>query len=136
MTTRREAAKVVEEDIANGSVTPPPPQGKQAPPNEQVLLESRGTMIKKNNRDAERARPYEGGASKGNVKIQDKAKIMKRFLNKGSYNSPKVNKDRVSNPNPYGGKGVGGCTKCGKRHLGKCLVGVDGFYGCGEVVTW
>ena len=62
-----------------------------------------------------------------------KHKSKKWFYNQ---DSSMVNKDRASNRNSQGGSGGGlsfernGCTTCGKPHLGKCLAGKDGYFGC------
>ncbi|XP_049356980.1 uncharacterized protein LOC125821605 [Solanum verrucosum] len=46
------------------------------------------------------------------------------------------NQSRVSNPKPQIGNGGGStferprCATCGKHHLGKCLAGTDGCFGC------
>ncbi|XP_049381296.1 uncharacterized protein LOC125845822 [Solanum stenotomum] len=57
---------------------------------------------------------------------------------KRSFNrdSSMVSNDRVSNPKSQGGNGSGSsferpkCATCGKQHLGKCLAGTDGCFGC------
>ena len=47
-------------------------------------------------------------------------------------------KDSVPNHNYQGGSGGGytherpKCTTCGKQHLDKCIVGKDGYFGCGN----
>ncbi|XP_015078722.1 uncharacterized protein LOC107022637 [Solanum pennellii] len=67
------------------------------------------TRLKRKNKDDKRARPYDEG-----------------------------NKDRVYNPKPQGVKGGGlqsekpNCAKCGKRHMGKCLVETDNCFSCGR----
>lgn len=52
--------------------------------------------------------------------------------------TPRVDNDRVSNLK-YRGDNSGGlyvartnCAKCGRKHEGKCLVGLDRCYGCGK----
>lgn len=102
---------------------------------DQQVEESR---LKGKNKDAKRARPYDGGTSNGKLEIQDKPKFKKRFTNQVPSNFQKSNKDRVSNPKPQWGKGGGSqsekpnCAKCGKRHMNKCLVGTNSFFGCGK----
>lgn len=83
------------------------------------------TKLRKMNRDMKRARPDE----------QNQSRSKKRFHNQ---DSSMVNNDRVSNPKPQRGN-VGGstferprCATCGKQHLGKCLAGTDGCFGCGS----
>uniref|UniRef100_M1DFK3 Gag-pol polyprotein n=1 Tax=Solanum tuberosum TaxID=4113 RepID=M1DFK3_SOLTU len=45
---------------------------------------------------------------------------------------------RLSNPKPQGGNGSGSslpmstCTRCGRKHEGKCLADIDGWFGCGK----
>ncbi|XP_049367937.1 uncharacterized protein LOC125832784 [Solanum verrucosum] len=52
--------------------------------------------------------------------------------------SPKLNKDRVSNPKPHGGDGGDSsmarstCVKCGKKHNGNCLARTDNCNSCGK----
>ncbi len=80
--------------------------------------------------------PYDGGTSKGKFKIQDKPKFKKRFSNQNPPNIPKAQKNRVSNPRSQGGKNGGSpsmvpqCTKCGNRHVGKCLWEQIICFGC------
>ncbi|XP_015081381.1 uncharacterized protein LOC107025010 [Solanum pennellii] len=75
----------------------------------------------------------DGKRDRSDESSQDKSK--KRFYNQ---DSSMVNKDRASNRNSQGGSGGGlsfertGCTTCGKQHLGKCLAGKDGYFGCGN----
>ncbi|XP_049364533.1 uncharacterized protein LOC125829339 [Solanum verrucosum] len=83
------------------------------------------TKLRKMNRDIQRARPDE----------QNQSRSKKRFYNQDSLI---VNNDRVSNPKPQRGNGGGStferprCATCGKQHLGKCLAGIDGYFGCGS----
>ncbi|KAK4731301.1 hypothetical protein R3W88_024289 [Solanum pinnatisectum] len=87
------------------------------------------------NREGKRARTGDGNFS--NAKY-DAPRFKQRFSNQGSSSAPRVNKDRVSNPKPQGGNSGGSsmskptCAKCGKKHDGKCLVDMDGCYGCGK----
>ncbi|TMW92517.1 hypothetical protein EJD97_012944 [Solanum chilense] len=55
------------------------------------------------NRDAKRARHYDGGASKGKLKIQDNPRFKKRLSNQVPSNVSRTNKDRVLNPKAQGG---------------------------------
>ena len=54
---------------------------------------------------------------------------------------PNESGDRVSNPKPLKGKGTSlptektTCRKCGKKHYGDCLKGMDNCFGCGKVGT-
>ena len=51
---------------------------------------------------------------------------------------PKSRGDRVSNPKFKREKGTGSpiekptCAKCGKGHLGECLVGTGNCFSCGK----
>lgn len=84
--------------------------------------------VKRKNTDVKRARSYEGGNSKGKLEIQDKRKFKKRFYDQVPTKFPKNNKDRVFNPKTQGGRSGNSpsakptCTKCGKKHIGECLV--------------
>ena len=72
------------------------------------------------NRDGKRARSDEPS--------QPKSK--KRFYNQ---DSSMERKGRVPNQNSQAGGYTyerPKCTTCGKQHLGKCLVGTDGCFGC------
>ncbi|WMV50128.1 hypothetical protein MTR67_043513 [Solanum verrucosum] len=81
------------------------------------------TKLRWMNRDMKRARPDE----------QNQSTSKKRFYNQ---DSSMVSNDRVSNPKPQRGNGGGSTferpTTCGKQHLGKCLAGTDGCFGCGS----
>ncbi|WMV49836.1 hypothetical protein MTR67_043221 [Solanum verrucosum] len=94
--------------------------------------------LKQVNREVKRARTDDGNSSKGKFEVQGKPRFKKRFSNQGSSSTPRVNKDRVSNPNPKGGNSGSSyverpsCTKCGKKHESKCLVGTDGCFSCGK----
>ncbi|XP_049345496.1 uncharacterized protein LOC125810024 [Solanum verrucosum] len=95
--------------------------------------------LKKNNREVKRARTGDGNFSNARSGGQGRPRFKQRFSNQGSFStSPRVNKDRVSNPKPQGGNSGGSyvarpnCAKCGRKHDGKCLVGSDDCYGCGK----
>ena len=60
--------------------------------------------LRKRNKDAKRARPYDGCAYKGKLEIQDNLRFKKRFSNKIPFNVLRNNKERVPNPKPQGGK--------------------------------
>jgi len=85
-----------------------------------------------------RSRADDGNSSKVRFEIQDKPKFKKRFSNQGPPNTPRVNKGKVSTPKPQEARGGGPyvekpiCTKCGRKHEGKCLVGTGNCYGCGK----
>ena len=82
------------------------------------------SKLRKMNRDGKRHR--------SNEPSQPKSK--KRFYNQDSSVGIK---DSVPNHNYQGGSGGGytherpKCTTCGKQHLDKCIVGKDGYFGCG-----
>ncbi|KAK4733907.1 hypothetical protein R3W88_008168 [Solanum pinnatisectum] len=95
-------------------------------------------QVWKKNREVKRARSDNGNSSKGKFEGQGRPRFKRRFSNQGSSSAPRVNKDRVSNPNPQGGNNGGStmerptCAKCGKKHDGKCLAGMGVCYGCGK----
>ncbi|XP_069147114.1 uncharacterized protein [Solanum lycopersicum] len=70
----------------------------------------------------------EGKRPKFDESIQPKPK--KRFYHQESSMGEK---DRVSNKNSQGGGHTcerPRCATCGKQHLGKCLVGTNGYFAC------
>ncbi|KAH0775084.1 hypothetical protein KY290_012221 [Solanum tuberosum] len=77
-----------------------------------------------------RSRADDRNSSKVKFEIQDKPKFKKRFSNQGPPNTPRVNKGKMSTPKPQETKDGGPyvekpiCTKCGRKHEGKCLVGM------------
>ncbi|XP_049394710.1 uncharacterized protein LOC125858999 [Solanum stenotomum] len=93
---------------------------------------------KQRNRELKRARSDDGNSSKGKFEGQGRPRFKKSSSNQGSSSATRGNKDRVSNPKPQGGNSGGSsmvkptCSKCGKKHDGKCLVGTDGYYSCGK----
>ncbi|XP_049353597.1 uncharacterized protein LOC125818110, partial [Solanum verrucosum] len=60
--------------------------------------------LKQVNREVKRARTDDGNSSKGKFEVKGKPRFKKR-------------------PS---------CEKCGKKHEGKCLVGMDGCFSCGK----
>ena len=60
--------------------------------------------VEKMSRDANRARSYDCGSSKGNLDIQDKPWFKKRFSSHVPSKFPKVRDDRVPNPMSQMGK--------------------------------
>uniref|UniRef100_M1DF71 Gag-pol polyprotein n=1 Tax=Solanum tuberosum TaxID=4113 RepID=M1DF71_SOLTU len=90
------------------------------------------------NREVKRARTSEGNISNNKPGGQGRQGFKQRFSNQGSTSTPRVDKDRVSNPKSQGGNSGGSyvarpnCAKCGRKHEGKCLVGSDGCYSCGK----
>ena len=79
----------------------------------------------------------EGARTRSNEPSQLKPK--KRFHNQGFYNTPRDNKSKVPTPKPQEEKGVRSyvdrplCSKCGRRHDAKFLVGTGNFYNCGKI---
>ena len=57
------------------------------------------TRLRRNSREAKKARSYEKGSSKGRLDIQYKPMFKKRFSNQVPSKFPKARDDRVSNPN-------------------------------------
>ncbi|XP_049358306.1 uncharacterized protein LOC125822878 [Solanum verrucosum] len=76
--------------------------------------------LKQVNSKVKRAKTDDGNYSKGKFEVQGKPRFKKRFSNQGSSSTPRVNKDRVSNPKPQGGNSGSSyvdrpnCAKCGK----------------------
>ncbi|XP_049364344.1 uncharacterized protein LOC125829124 [Solanum verrucosum] len=91
--------------------------------------------LKRMNKEVKRARTGDGNSSNARSEEQGQQRFKRRSSNQ---DSPMVNKDGVYNPNSQGGNGGGSsferstCAKCGKQHLGKCLAGTDGCFGCGK----
>ena len=56
------------------------------------------TRVKRKSRDANKARSYDGGSSKGTLDIQDKQRFKKRFFNHVPSKFPKACDNRASNP--------------------------------------
>ncbi|XP_015078326.1 uncharacterized protein LOC107022147 [Solanum pennellii] len=69
-----------------------------------------------------RAKSFESGSSKSRLDVQDKPKFKKGGSN------PKPRKGR----NVVPPKERPTCGKCGKKHVGECLVGTNSSYGCGN----
>uniref|UniRef100_M1DZ27 Gag-pol polyprotein n=1 Tax=Solanum tuberosum TaxID=4113 RepID=M1DZ27_SOLTU len=96
--------------------------------------------LKKKNKEVKRARTGDGNFSNARSDGQGRPRFKQRFSNQGSSSALRVKKDRVTNPKPQGGNSGGSFVarpnyeKCGRKHYGKCLVGSDGCYGCGNSV--
>ncbi|XP_049375775.1 uncharacterized protein LOC125840853 [Solanum verrucosum] len=103
-----------------------------------LVSNSRDKISRKKNREVKKAGTDDGNSSKGKFESQGKPRFNRRLSNQGSSITPRVKKDRVSNPKPQGGNSGGSsmtrptCPKCGKKHKGKCLVGTDGCFHCGK----
>ena len=65
-----------------------------------------------------------------------------RFSKQVPSNFSKANKYRGTNSKLQVGKGGGSqgekpsCTKCDKKHVGKCLVGTVNCFSCEKSGTW
>ena len=96
------------------------------------------TRAKRKSRDAKRARSYDGGSSKERIAIRDKPRFKKRVSNQVTFKCPKARNDRVSRNKPKKGRDTSStnkkptCPKCGKGHLGECLVGTGNCFSCGK----
>ncbi|KAH0765218.1 hypothetical protein KY285_001089 [Solanum tuberosum] len=93
--------------------------------------------LKEKSREAKRAKTGDGKFSHARSDGQGRPRFRQRFSGQGFSNAPpKFNKDRVSNPKPQGGNVNGSsllmsnCTKCGRKHDGKCRASTDGCFGC------
>ncbi|XP_049391569.1 uncharacterized protein LOC125855999 [Solanum stenotomum] len=64
-------------------------------------------------------------------------KVSIRIFSQGSSNSPRFNKERVSNLKPQGGNRSGSllptCAMCGRKNEGKCLAGYNACFACGNM---
>ncbi|KAK4717896.1 hypothetical protein R3W88_016234 [Solanum pinnatisectum] len=96
--------------------------------------------LKESSREAKREKTGDGDFSYLRSNGHGRSRFQQRFSGQGSSNAPtsKFKKDSVSNLKPKRGNGGGNgssiptCQKCGKSHLGKCLMGTDNCYGCGK----
>ena len=72
------------------------------------------------------------------MELKDKLKFKKMFCNQVPSNFSEARNDRVSNLCSHKGRYGDSpskkptCTKCGKKHMGECLVGTDNYFGCGK----
>ncbi|XP_069150827.1 uncharacterized protein [Solanum lycopersicum] len=66
---------------------------------------------KRKNRDAKRARSFDGDSSKNMIEIQDKSRFKKRISNQVPSNFPKNSGYRMDNPKPKKGKGTSSPTE-------------------------
>ena len=86
------------------------------------------TRLRRNSREAKKARSYEGGSSKGRPEIQDKPRLKKSLSNQVPSKFPNAHDDRVSNPKSQNLRDTSSpskkstCGMCGKKHYGDCLV--------------
>ena len=93
---------------------------------------------RKRNRETKKAKTFEGISTKSRLDVQDKTKFKKRLSNQFPSNFSKNRNNRGSSPNPQEGRNVDPskerptCGKCGKKHVGKCLVGTNSCDGCGK----
>ena len=63
------------------------------------------TRVKRNSRDAKRARSFAGGSSKGKLDIRDKHRFKNRSSNQVPSKISKAHDDRVSNHMSQKGRG-------------------------------
>ena len=86
------------------------------------------TRARRKNKDAKRARCFDGRCSKNSLKIQDNPRFKKRFSNKVPSEFPKSLYDKVSKPRDQNERNGNSpnekptCAKCVKGNLDKCLV--------------
>lgn len=78
-------------------------------------------------------------SSKSRFEVQGKPKFKKRFSNEDTTNNSNTNKENVPMFSPHGGSGGESyikrptCTKYGKKHEGKCHLGIGVRHGCERV---
>uniref|UniRef100_M1DCP0 Gag-pol polyprotein n=1 Tax=Solanum tuberosum TaxID=4113 RepID=M1DCP0_SOLTU len=75
-----------------------------------------------------RATTGDGNFSNDKSDGQGRPKFKQRYYGQDPSNTPWFNQEKGSGsplPKPT-------CTKCEKKHHGKCLVDTDGCYGCGK----
>ena len=77
---------------------------------------------RRKNRDAKRARSFDGDSSKNMIEIQDKSRFKKRISNQVPSNFPKNSGYRMDNPKPKKGKGTSSPTE--KPTCGSTMVNV------------
>jgi len=84
--------------------------------------------LKKMNREVKRAITDDGNFSKAKSDGQDRPRTKPRYSGQDSSNTPRFDQEKGS------GSRLPKCTcsKCGMSHFGKCLAGMDDFYGCGK----
>ena len=76
------------------------------------------------------------------IDVHEKTKFKKRFSNNLPFNFIHNSNERGSNRKQQRVRNVDPpkewltCGKCGKKHVGECLVGTNCFYGCGKVAIW
>uniref|UniRef100_M1DUT8 Gag-pol polyprotein n=1 Tax=Solanum tuberosum TaxID=4113 RepID=M1DUT8_SOLTU len=86
------------------------------------------SKLKRKNREVKMARTGDGNFSNDKFDGQGRPKFKQRYSGQDPSNTPRFNQEKGSGsalPKPT-------CTKCGKKHHGKCLAGTDNCYGCGK----
>ncbi|WMV32943.1 hypothetical protein MTR67_026328 [Solanum verrucosum] len=94
--------------------------------------------LKEQSMKVKKARISDGDFSHSRSDGHGHSKLRQRFTSQGSSNAQlKFNKDRVSNHKPQRANGSGSllptCAKCGRKHEGRCLVGTNACFGCGNM---
>ncbi|XP_049349489.1 uncharacterized protein LOC125814083 [Solanum verrucosum] len=72
--------------------------------------------LKKKSREAKRANTGDGNFSHARSDRHSRLRFQQKFSSQGSSNSLPMST----------------CTWCGRKHEGKCLAGMDGFFSCGK----
>ncbi|XP_015078348.1 uncharacterized protein LOC107022176 [Solanum pennellii] len=94
--------------------------------------------LRKKNTETKKATSFKSSYLKSRLDVKDKPKIKKKFLNQVSWIFYKNCNDRGSNPKTQRGRNVEPlketptCVKCGKKHVGVCLVRTNSFNGFGK----
>ncbi|XP_015072587.1 uncharacterized protein LOC107016711 [Solanum pennellii] len=102
------------------------------------VKEVKDSRLRKRNRESRKARSFESSSSKSRLDVQDKPKFKKRFSNQVPSNFSQNHNDKGYNPKPQKGRNVDPPRerptygKCGKKHVGECLVGSTSCYGSGK----
>lgn len=94
--------------------------------------------IKQVRRELRKTRVEHSNYSNTRSEVQDKPRFKKIFSNQGPSNTPVIHKGIGSTPKPQEGKGH--CpyvdkpisTKCGIKHVVKCVVSTGKCYSCGN----
>ena len=93
--------------------------------------------LKQVDRELKSTTAEDGSSFKVIFEVQYMPMFKKSVFNQATPKNIRVNKGKVDTPKSQ--EGIGGsyyfekpiCVKCGRKHEGKCLVGMGNFYCCG-----